>query len=242
MTNYIEYNKTKYEVKEPTIANWSNVMSLKDLLDEQSLYIKMIEEITGLNRDQIKEIPASQVYNVGDTLFHYINQASKLLHQQIDFKGVKYNVIDIHNISFGQFVDIDTFLSKDEAYRIANLNELAAYLYTEDGTKYGDKPFAPKIEMFKELPMKYVEGAVFFLLSSGKALQQLTTLYSKSRLMWEMMRLRITLVRFGDGIKRLVSSQTTKFGKLILFLISPLLLVSIICLTLWTLISKKKKR
>lgn len=242
MTNYIEYNKTKYEVKEPTIANWSNVMSLKDLLDEQSLYIKMIEEITGLNRDQIKEIPASQVYNVGDTLFQYINQASKQLHQQIDFKGVKYNVIDIHNISFGQFVDIDTFLSKDEAYRIANLNELAAYLYTEDGTKYGDKPFAPKIEMFKELPMKYVEGAVFFLLSSGKALQQLTTLYSKSRLMWEMMRLRITLVRFGDGIKRLVSSQTTKFGKLILFLISPLLLVSIICLTLWTLISKKKKR
>ena len=242
MTNYIEYNKTKYEVKEPTIANWSNVISLKDLLDEQSLYIKMIEEITGLNRDQIKEIPASQVYNVGDTLFQYINQASKQLHQQIDFKGVKYNVIDIHNISFGQFVDIDTFLSKDEAYRIANLNELAAYLYTEDGTKYGDKPFAPKIEMFKELPMKYVEGAVFFLLSSGKALQQLTTLYSKSRLMWEMMRLRITLVRFGDGIKRLVSSQTTKFGKLILFLISPLLLVSIICLTLWTLISKKKKR
>ena len=242
MTNYIEYNKTKYEVKEPTIANWSNVMSLKDLLDEQSLYIKMIEEITGLNRDQIKEIPASQVYNVGDTLFQYINQASKQLHQQIDFKGVKYNVIDIHKISFGQFVDIDTFLSKDEAYRIANLNELAAYLYTEDGTKYGDKPFAPKIEMFKELPMKYVEGAVFFLLSSGKALQQLTTLYSKSRLMWEMMRLRITLVRFGDGIKRLVSSQTTKFGKLILFLISPLLLVSIICLTLWTLISKKKKR
>ena len=242
MTNYIEYKNKKYEVKEPTIANWSNVMNLKDLLDEQDLYIKMIEEITGLSKEEIMEIPASQVYNVGDTLFQYINQTQKQLHQQIEFKGITYNVIDIHNISFGQFVDIDTFLSKDEAYRIANLSELAAYIYTETGTKYGDKPFGPKIELFKELPMKYVEGSLFFLLSSGKALRQLTTLYSKSRLMWEMMRLRIALVRFGDGIKHLVSSQTTWFGKLILFLISPLLLVSTICLTLWTLISKKKKR
>lgn len=242
MTNYIEYKNEKYEIKEPTIANWSNVMKLKDILDEQDLYVKLIEEITGLNHDEIKEIPAAQIYNVGDTLFQYINQSQKQLHQVIDFNGKRYTIIDIHNITFGQFVDIDTFLSKDEAYRIANLNELAAYLYTEQGTKYGEKGFAKQIEEFKQLPMKYIEGSIFFLLSSGKALQQLTTLYSKSRLMWEIMKLRITLVRFGDGIKRLVYSQTTKFGKLTLFLISPLLVVSIICLTLWTLINKKKKR
>jgi hypothetical protein len=43
-TTYIEHNGKQYEVKEPTINTWKNVMIFKDLLDEEEMSIKMIAE------------------------------------------------------------------------------------------------------------------------------------------------------------------------------------------------------
>ena len=143
---------------------------------------------------------------------------------------------------FGQFVDIDTFMKKDESYKVANLNELAAYLYCEDGIVYGDSDIRKRIEDFKTLPVKYIEGSIFFLLNLGKGLQELTTLYSKSPVMWWMMRTRIAWGNFGDGIKQLVSSRKTKFGKLMVLLTFPLFLVSTILLFLWILITNKREK
>jgi hypothetical protein len=131
-------------------------------------------------------------------------------------------------------------MKKDDSYKIANLNELAAYLYCEQGVKYGDSDIKKRIEDFKDLKVKYIESAVFFLLSLAKGLHELTLLYSKSKTMWWMMRTRIALASFGDGMRQLLSSQKTKFGKLMVLLTFPLWLVSIICLTLWMLITRRK--
>jgi hypothetical protein len=131
-------------------------------------------------------------------------------------------------------------MKKDESYKIANLNELAAYLYCEEGKNYGDSDIQKRIEEFKTLKVRYIESAIFFLLNLGKGLYELTQLYSKSKMMWWIMRTRIALASFGDGMQQLVSSQKTKFGKLIVLLTFPLWLVSIICLTLWMLITRRK--
>jgi hypothetical protein len=241
-TTHIEYKGKKYEVKEPTIEIWKNVMIYKDILDEEEMYVKMISEVTGLSHKQIMSADALEMRIAGDKLWRYLNQESKKLYKTIEHNGITYNLLDVHKISFGQFVDIDTYMKKDEAYKIANLNELAAYLYCEEGIEYGDSDIKKRIEEFKTLPVKYIEGAVFFLLSLGKGLHELTQLYSKSQVMWWMMRLRIASASFGDGMRQLVSSQKTKFGKLIVLLTFPLWLVSIIFLFLWTLIRNKKKK
>jgi len=239
---YIEHEGKKYEIKEPTIEVWKNVMIYKDLLDEEDMYVKMISEVTGLSMKEIKNSDALEIRIAGDKLWRYLNQESKLLFRTIEHNGTKYNLVDLNKVSFGQFVDIDTFMKKDESYKIANLNELAGYLYCEDGVEYGNSDIKKRIQDFKTLPVKYIEGAIFFLLNLGKGLQELTTLYSKSPVMWWIMRVRIAWASFGDGIKRLVSSQKTKFGKLIVLLTSPLWLVSIIFLSLWITISSKKKK
>jgi hypothetical protein len=241
-TTYIEHKGKQYEVKEPTIETWKNVMVFKDLFDEEEMSIKMISEVTGLTMKEIKEADALDIRIAGDTLWRYLNQESRELFRTIEHKGITYNLIDVNKISFGQFVDIDTFMKKEESYKIANLNELAAYLYCEEGKTYGESDIKKRIEEFKTLPVKYIEGSVFFLLSLAKGLQELTLLYSKSKLMWWMMRLRIVLESFGDGIRQLVSSQKTKSGRLIMLLTSPLWLVLIICLTLWMLITKKRDK
>ena len=239
-TTYIEHKGKRYEVKEPTINTWKNVMIFKDLLDEEEMNVKMISEVTGLSVKDIKESDALEIRIAGDKLWRYLNQESKQLHKLIEHDGVTYQLVDVNKISFGQFVDIDTFMKKDESYKIANLNELAAYLYCEEGVKYGDSDIKKRIENFKELKVKYIEGAVFFLLSLGKGLHELTQLYSKSKPMWWIMRTRMASVSFGDGMRQLLSSQKTKFGKLIVLLTFPLWLVSIIFLFLWILITRKK--
>ena len=241
-TTYIEHEGKKYEVKEPTIDVWKNVMIYKDLLDEEDMYVKMIAEVTGLSMNEVKKADALEIRIAGDKLWRYLNQESKQLFRTIEHNQTKYNLVDLNKVSFGQFVDIDTFMKKDESYKVANLNELAAYLYCEDGIVYGDSDIRKRIEDFKTLPVKYIEGSIFFLLNLGKGLQELTTLYSKSPVMWWMMRTRIAWGNFGDGIKQLVSSRKTKFGKLMVLLTFPLFLVSTILLFLWILITNKREK
>lgn len=242
MDKYIVYGGKKFEIKEPTISMWTEVMKLKDMLDEDEMHVRMISYVTGLPQKDVLKADAKTIRQVGSELYKFLNQQNKELFKEIEHKGIKYSLVDINKITFGQFVDIDSYLQKDESYRISNLNELAAYLYTESGTDYSDSDFKKRIEAFKDLEIKYLEGAVFFFLSIGRALQPLSELYSKSPVMWQMMRLRIVLQGFGNGIQQLVSLQKTKFGKLIVLLLSPLLVVLTIFLSLWILIRRKKNK
>ena len=239
--DYIEYNKKKYPVKEITIEMWSELMKFKDLLEEEEMYYRMISSMIGLSRDEINKLPASEILKVGEELNEILNKDSRQLHPKLEHNGKTYLLTDMNDLSFGQFVDIDTFLTKDESYRIANLHELASYLYVEEGKKYGEVNFKKQTEDFKKLPIKYIEGAIFFLLTFGKALQLLSQISSKKKLLWSMMKFRITLTLIGVGTKRLIFSHKTKFGKLMGLLLSPFYLVLTICRTIWTLIKKKSR-
>lgn len=237
-TKQVKLNGKTYELKEPTIKSWSNVMRLKDILDEEQLYINMIAEICSVSKEELLKEDASVILEVGDFVYKFINQDSKQLYPEVELKGIKYKLVDVNNISFGQYVDLDSFLRKDETYRISNLNELAAYLYCEDGVEYSKSNIKKRIEEFKDLPIKYVESSLFFLLNLGRASQELIKLYSQSKFLWWIMRTRIALVLIGDGTKQLVRSQKTKFGRLIMWCLYPLLVVLI---TFRTLLTKTKK-
>jgi hypothetical protein len=236
---HIEYKGKRYEVKEPTIDTWKNIMVFKDILDEQEMYVKLIAETTGLSVGQIKEADAADIIIAGDKLWRHLNQETKELYQHIEHKGIYYTLVDVSKISFGQFVDIDTFLKKDESYKISNLNELAAYLYCESGQTYSQSNFTKRIEAFKDLPVKYVESAIFFLVILAEASQQVIALSSKSRIWLEMMKVRLGFMSFMGGMRQYLSLPKTKSGKLIMLLLSPLWLVSIILLTSWISIKKK---
>lgn len=239
---YIEYDKKKYELKELTIEKWQNIMKFKDILDETDVYIRMIAEMTGLTPEQVKQGDAKAIVECGQLLDAYLNQESKKVFMTMEYNNVEYELVDFSNITFGQFVDIDTFIMKDESYKIANLNELAAYLYTEKGKKYGETDFKKNIENFKGLPMKYIEGAVFFLWTLERGLSGLSELYSNNRWLMRVVKLIIVFQNFGVTISGFLNSQRTKFGKLTVLLVSPLFFVSIICRIFLTYVRSKRRR
>ena len=240
ITATIEHKGKKFEIQEITIEMWASVMKLKDLLEEEEMYVRMISQVTGLSRDEVLECDAYTIQKVGDTIMNVINQESRQLFRQIEHKGVKYNLVDVTKISFGQFVDIDTYLKKDEAYRIANLNELAAYLYCEDKMDYGRTDFSLRIEEFKDLPIKYIDGALFFLLNLAKGSEEIIKLYSQSKLMWKILKVRILLMLIGDGITVSARSVKRKYGSLTMLLLYPFISALIIFRTCLTSTKKKK--
>jgi len=241
MTSHIVHKGKKYEIKEPTIQSWSELMKFKDLIDDNEMYVKMISHVTDIPEDEIKKTDAKTINQIGYQINKYINREVKELYRNIEHKGIKYVLTDFKKISFGQFVDIDTFLQKDDSYRLNNLNELASYLYIEEGTNYSDSDFTKRIDQFRDLPIKYVEGSLFFLWNLGRGLQEVSSLYSKSKLMFQIMRLRIVLGNIGDGINRSLFYQKTVSQKLIGLLLFPLYLVLIILVTLWISIRRKKE-
>ena len=239
---YIEYDNKKYELKELTIEKWQNILKFKDILDETDVYIRMIAEMTGLTPEQVKQGDARAIVECGQMLDAYLNQESKQVYMTMKHNNVEYELVDFGNITFGQFVDIDTFIMKDESYKIANLNELAAYLYTEKGKKYGEGDFKKNIENFKQLPMKYIEGAVFFLWTLERGLLSLSEVYSENKWMWKWVKMTMVFRNFGVTISGFLSSRKTKFGKLIVLLVSPLFFVSTIFRTFLTYMRNKIKR
>jgi hypothetical protein len=238
----IEYNGKKYQVKEPTIKTWAEVMKLKDILDEPELFIKIIELTTSLTKDEILDAEASQVKSVGEKILQIITSSNKKVVTTFIHEGQEYEFLDLNNLTFGQFIDIETFLGKDENYRIQNLAELAAYLYTEKGTKYGEKSVKVRTKKFQELPIKYMEGSVFFLLNMAKLSVELTEIYSKSKMLKVVMKTKIIFRLIGVGIQQSAHLVKTKFGYLGLLLLYPWFSALIIWHTLWTLIKKKKKK
>jgi len=240
MNMTIKSKSRTFEVSEPTIKEFCDVMKLKDILTEDELHVRLIEKSTGMSHQEVMELDAYTIQKIGSTLFAHFNKESKKLTPSFELNGITYKFMDVHNISFGQFVDIDSYLKKDDSYRIANLNELMAYMYCEENIPYSKSNFKSRIEAMNDAPAHIVEGALFFLLNLERGLLELTQLSSKSPLMFQIMKLRIVFQSFGGTIKSLVYLQKTKFGRLIMSLLLVLLLPLIICLTLLTSIMKDK--
>jgi hypothetical protein len=118
--HFIYHEGKEYPVMEPTIKIWKEVMKLKNILDEAELFIKMLELTTGLSKEDILRADASEIRETGEKILQVFSRANKQVTKDFFHEGIEYEFLDIHNLSFGQFIDIDTFLGKDETYRIQN--------------------------------------------------------------------------------------------------------------------------
>lgn len=240
-TQFVEHNGKRFPIKEPTIKVWGELMNKRELYESHEFYMRIIEMSTGIPYAELEQAPADEVLATGDLVFRFINQEQKKIYPKIEHEGVNYTFLDVHEMSFGQFIDIDSFLSKDETYRLQNLHELAAYFYVEQGTKYGETPIKKRIEAFRELPVKFVEGAIFFLLSSARASAGITKIYSQSRFLFLMVNLKIVFHLIGAGIQQSARYVRNRYGVLMMLAVYPFISASTICLTLWTYIKNVKK-
>jgi hypothetical protein len=162
--------------------------------------------MTGLSKEDIQKSNWHDVLTVSQNISNHLLHESKQFHKEFEFDGQKYKFIDLPNLTFGEFIDIDTFLSKPELERRREMNLLMALLYKEDGGEPSNTML--RAERFKQLPVKYVNGASTFFLRLEKISQGSSQLSLLSRLKMRMMIISIVvklvvLVNIGVGLGRL---------------------------------------
>ena len=212
MRQFITYDGVDYDINEPTVALWMDLTALEDFTDNIDFAINLISMSTGLDKEKIRELNWYDIMNVSQALSEYFLSQSQKFYDSFEFKGVKYKFIDLANLSFGEFVDIDTFLSKPAHQRKRELHYHMALLYREidkDGNivKYDGAVLQGRADLFKDLPVKYVNGALNFFFLLEQALQKPSGDYLKRLIMVKTITIRMTMVNlllnFGIGISRL---------------------------------------
>lgn len=188
----ITYQDKEYVVNEPSIQIWTKLDFYKDILDDNDFVIKIISESTGLTEEQIMQADWFDILQVASGLSELLLNINDDFHPDFEFDGVKYKFIDLPNLTFGEFIDIDSFLQKNEAERKNQLNFLMALFYREVGedgkvVKNDGELLQARAEKFKNLPVRYVHGALGFFLRLEKILQK-PSLKFLVRLKWLQMK------------------------------------------------------
>ena len=153
-----------------------------------------------------------EILVASQNLSNYLLNQGKEFYNEFEFEGQKYKFVDLPNLSFGEFVDIDSYLIKPLVERRRELHFLAAMLYREvdeDGKikKYNGNDLPGRAEKFKRLPIKYLNGASsFFLLiekiSRGNIQISLRTRFKmRMKVIWTLAKL-IVLTSIGAGLIR----------------------------------------
>jgi len=206
----ITYQEKEYVVNEPSIQIWTKLDFYKDILEERDFVLKIISESTGLSEDQIMQADWFDILQVASGLSELLLNINDEFHNEFEFDGVKYKFIDLPNLTFGEFIDIDSFLQKNEAERKSQLNFLMALFYREVGedgkiVKHDGELLQARAEKFKNLPVRYVHGALGFFLRLEKILQK-PSLKFLVRLKWIQTKKKLNKVRkkvfqtIGDGL------------------------------------------
>ena len=215
--SFVKYKGKKYELQEVTIEMWTKIMMLQEWSDEREFAVKLIAEITGLSIQEIEDADYDEVLSASQTISEYFIKDSSKFINEFEFNNKKYKFLDLPNLKFGEFIDIDTFLTKTEAERKRQMNLLMAMLYREVDEQgnylpYDSKVLDVKAEEFKKLPVKYLHGSSSFFLRIEKILQGNTTVsfWNRTKMMvkmtWVLVKL-IVLASFGVGSALLYRSQ-----------------------------------
>ena len=210
MEHIIEFGGTDYKVNEPTIHGWAQLNLLKDIEEDDDFYLSLLSISTGIDEDKLRQANFTQVRDAAEYLSDYFLKEGDRFYPEFEFKGVKYKFMDMSNMSFGEFVDIDTFLQKDKSYTKSNMQELMAILYRpikEDGSvePYNINETKKRAEVFRDLPVKYLQGSLRFFLVLGEQLKEITPFYLTMfyQMKKKTRKLLKPLLKIGAGMERL---------------------------------------
>jgi hypothetical protein len=218
------YKNKEYTVDEPTVEMWSKLVLLQEWTDEREFCIMLLSMTTGLTEEEIENSDYLEVVKISNEISTFLTQDGDKFYNEFSFNNKNYRFLDLPNLTFGEFIDIDTYLAKEEHEKKREMALLMAMLYREvdengNYKPYNSKELQLKAEEFKKLPVKYVRGSTNFFFHLGKTLQGnfQASFWLRLKLMgqmvWTLVRF-IPLISFGVGSLLLYRWRTKILQKL----------------------------
>jgi hypothetical protein len=203
------YKGKQYNIEEPTVEMWSKLVLLQEWTDEREFCVKLLSFTTGLTEEEIENSDYIEVVKLSNEISAFLTESGDKFYNEFSFNNKNYRFLDLPNLTFGEFIDIDTYLSKEPHEKKKEMPLMMAMLYREldengNYKPYNSRELQAKAEEFKKLPVKFVRGATNFFFHLDKTLQGnfKGSSWQKLKLMGQMIWILVKfvpLISFGVG-------------------------------------------
>jgi len=209
----ITFDGKDYEVNEPSIKTWSKLAMTSDLLDEKELALDLISDQTGLSRGQLLQCDWFDLFSVSQNIMEFLTKCNDgKFYRTFTHDNIEYEFVDLSKLSFGHFVDIDSYLGRTDIEKLQGLNYYMALLYREVGSPnvHDTGKTKQRGEVFNNLPVKYYFGANLFFLILEKNYRGGMRGYLTLSRMWYWMK--VTMI-FPLGLSLVGIQQSLRWLK-----------------------------
>ena len=168
--------------------------------DSYFLQCKMIEIFCNLDAKNVRMLKVGDANKVVDVLNNMFEKKPDLT-RTFKIDGVEFGMIpDLDNISLGEYIDLDTYISDWQNMQIA-MNVLYRPIKDKIGDKYTIVDYdVDAKEKLEYIPMDIVLGSIFFLYNLGIELSMVMVDYLEDPQMDNLMHQQISQESM-DGIK-----------------------------------------
>ena len=193
-------------LNEITLGQYQEFSKL-DSKKESDVLLKMVEIFCKVPVDVVRSMMANDIKDICEI----INKMFDVEHQLINrfqLGGQNFGFIpDLENMSFGEYVDLDTFIGDTDNLHRA-MNVLFRPIDLKQGSRYTLEDYDPDTnEVAKDYPLDAVFGAMVFFYNLGKDLS-IAILNSSSKQNEENLVQYLGSLPNGDGTIQSMQSLT----------------------------------
>jgi hypothetical protein len=207
----------KFRIEEETyevpnfisIDNYSKIYKVKDLFSDEYFAARLISIVTGAPIEDLLEGDYTEISYLSAYILSILPQEKPQFVDSFELDGVKYGFFqNWRDLTFAEFVDMDTISTKKPEELLEMLHILAAVFYrpiVEQKSehefkieKYDVSSMKERAELFKKkLDVKYVLGAQFFFIKFANRFLNYShlssipkiSMWTKMKIMWNMRRI-----------------------------------------------------
>jgi len=215
-----------------TIGDYVKLYKVKGLFEDDYFSVKLISLLTGAPQDKLLQIERTKINFLFNEIYSVFPKGNPAFMNRFTLDGIDYGFIPSwKKMSFGEFADLDTLMTKKQDEVLDYLHIITAILYrpiikekSEHNfqiEKYNQQTLEERAELFKnKLDVEVSLGAQFFFTQFAKNVSNYTPMslmrwmkisWIELKILW-MMRKWIwkTIVskRDLDGISFLTEFQT----------------------------------
>jgi hypothetical protein len=175
-----------------TIGDYVKIFKVKDLFEDEYFSIKLINIITGAPMDLLMKGNRDVINTLSMELLKIIPTREPEFTDKFTFEGVEYGFIPSwKNMSFGEFADLDTLMTKKPEEFLSYLHIITAILYRPitkhkgkhkfDIEEYDVHKMEERAELFRDkLNVEYALGSQFFFIHFARIYSQSTPISLKT--------------------------------------------------------------
>lgn len=192
-----------------SIGDYVKLFKVKDLFSDEYFAAKMVSLLSGCEVEDLLQADYEQVNYLASYIMTLIPMEQPKFIDRFNLNGINYGFFpNWKELSYAEFVDMDTISTKkpEEVYDLLHI--LAAIMYRPiveersehdfDIEKYDVKKMTKRAELFKkELDVKYILGAQFFFINYARKYSAFTqislipnlSIWMRIKLLWKLRKM-----------------------------------------------------